>query len=202
MSLKSTLSALAVASAMLMGASSANAVIFDIAYDDTPTGAIDGTIAGTGVLSYDGAPAAGFFALDTLTGLSFSASFTSGESWTLADLVTPLADASIFVTDQGGGNFSFVFASDGFLLPFGGSADFMNLSSEILSHEPTDLSGIGCCGGTSIVNLYFTDPGIGLSDYAGVSVPSTTTVPEPGTLALFGLGLAGLGFARRRKAAA
>lgn len=29
----------------------------------------------------------------------------------------------------------------------------------------------------------------------------TTTVPEPGTLALFGLGLAGFGFARRRKAA-
>ena len=29
----------------------------------------------------------------------------------------------------------------------------------------------------------------------------TPSIPEPGTLALFGLGLAGLGFARRKKAA-
>jgi len=31
--------------------------------------------------------------------------------------------------------------------------------------------------------------------------PPTTAVPAPGTLALFGLGLLGLGFARRRKTA-
>jgi hypothetical protein len=33
------------------------------------------------------------------------------------------------------------------------------------------------------------------------STPPTSQIPEPGTLAIFGLGLAGLGFARRRKTA-
>jgi hypothetical protein len=34
-----------------------------------------------------------------------------------------------------------------------------------------------------------------------IEISQTATIPEPGALALFGLGLAGLGFARRRKAA-
>jgi hypothetical protein len=67
---------------------------------------------------------------------------------------------------------------------------------------------------TNLTGLY--DTGVGSSffwytDAAGqerytetfrytVNVVDATSVPEPGTLALFGLGFAGLGFARRRRA--
>lgn len=47
-------------------------------------------------------------------------------------------------------------------------------------------------------------PDLGYPDrrsYAGSVVAVTTSVPEPGTLILLGLGLAGLGLCRRRKAA-
>lgn len=37
--------------------------------------------------------------------------------------------------------------------------------------------------------------------YDITQAPTTTPVPEPGTMAMFGLGLAGLGFIRRRKVA-
>lgn len=50
-----------------------------------------------------------------------------------------------------------------------------------------------------VVNGFFNGPDF--AQAGDVSLTISKKVPEPGTLALFGLGLAGLGIARRRKAA-
>ena len=54
---------------------------------------------------------------------------------------------------------------------------------------------------TGITSATFSVSGTNLGIVDNITAVASAAVPEPGTLALFGLGLAGLGFARRRKSA-
>ena len=59
--------------------------------------------------------------------------------------------------------------------------------------HPVEVQFFECCGGPT--GLDFVIP-LG----TGIVTPGTPTIPEPGTLSLIALVLAGMGFARRRAA--
>lgn len=171
-------------------AGAAHAATFQITYDTTPNAAIDGPIVGTGTFSYDGAAAAGSFLLSDLTGVSFSATFTGGV--TFSGPPFDPADQSLIgidVTDVGGGVFQLIFTGQS--AGTNGSLDIITATGA-LSHQPSDL-----LGGNAGMRLYFAnDSTTGLSAFGDYLV--TSAVPEPATLALFGMGIAGIGLARKR----
>ncbi len=94
------------------------------------------------------------------------------------------------------------------------SSEFLKITLSQASEldSVTIFGRTDCCSHRDIFDLFLYDSqGVllfeafdldarGSSHSATVSLPNTGTVPEPTTLAILGLGLAGIGFGRRKKA--
>ena len=180
----------------------AQAALFRISYDDTPTSDPIfpnplSDIVGTGLFGYDGAATIGSFVVSELNNVTFSAQFVGGQSFSTGD-ITDTAGISVFSLE--GGSLGLVFTGSS---TFGGSFGLVNAFDDTLGHEPTYAVGerLGCCGGNGTENEY-SQASLILGDPRGVAGSyAAVSVPEPATLGMLGAGLLTLGVKRRRRAA-
>ena len=115
------------------------------------------------------------------------------------------------VNTKGGGTDIFNIVFDAPIFAFGtefqsiggtGSGEGIEILGEFFefSSRPAFFGVVGTIGETFVqIDIVGDDAVFGLDNFAFAS--AVTDVPEPTTLALFGLGPAGLGFMRRRRAA-
>jgi PEP-CTERM motif len=204
--LKSVLAGAATAACLLVLSPQAGAAPVTYTYDTTCIN----NCSNIGLA--DGAPVSGSIIFD-------DTNFAPAATITAADIISFDFTAGTFsvtnTTAIGGVNFDGLLAGDGQTFDqyvFVAANTFFPTTGQLFDLE--EFAGGVTDNGFFAVNSYCTAPDCTnwtLNSFAllatdplvrqTVTPPPPTHVPEPGTLALFGFGLAALGFARRRKTA-
>lgn len=170
-------------------------MIFNFQFDNQGLvdgdGPLVGAIVGSGRFTSPTNLTPGTYDLSSLTGFSVTFNFTDGDSFTTADISTPLTGVAVTISDVGDSTERLFFTegsgagADGG--GPGGSLDLIN-GSNFLSFEPSFAGGNF---------LYIKSLSTGDS-FSGRYVALDTTVPEPSTFALIGLGLLGAAASRHK----